>query len=578
MNDKHISPLVLINEYVLGKINSEDADLLLAETERNPVVADLLYKNLLADLWLESLYQDQCTLAETEKSAGISEDLMRRFFDLSNENDQLADRSKEEPSLDDLIALQNTLEPIRHDEERILSDPLSRKVYLFAKKCFWPDKTQWEESIAPIVTLISLILLAVVSLIGLSEYFLIERSEECDPIAAVQIREMIDPVWEEGSTIYKRGQFLDTGRFELKSGTIHLKSNHGANLIVEGPANFTVNGPMDLFCLNGKISGTISKEAIGYTISTPLGSITDRGTEFFIEVSKEKINVDVIQGKVDYLSPTREIRNLVAGSSLHFDLSQKIGKLVPASPVNLKNFIDLPEFRYRARKKAEIVLEEKRKRDLELDQDPNLLARFDFSNSEDSFVPNTSLRGTAIYPRLRLYDQESTEGSLADTHAILFKRSGSRGELDVLRKNVSWSGLFLSAHVRIDQLKNKSMIFFTAGNYPSDPNSFCWQLAPNGELGIYFGGEIHNPKSYYKPSVINEKDLGTWIKIGVKIDSKMKKISHYLNDELIRTNDWPNPVSLCLDKANIGNLESGKRKTLKTGLYGAMEEFQISTF
>jgi hypothetical protein len=85
----------------------------------------------------------------------------------------------------------------------------------------------------------------------------------------------------------------------ISSGTMELELKTGVKLIVEGPADWSVDGRNSVSLRSGKLLAHVPTQAIGFTVETPTARIVDLGTEFGVEVSdRGEAEVHVIQGRV----------------------------------------------------------------------------------------------------------------------------------------------------------------------------------------------------------------------------------------------------------------------------------------
>jgi hypothetical protein len=136
------------------------------------------------------------------------------------------------------------------------------------------------------------------------------------PSVAV-VRDATDVQWSSGSRLTaargtrltgRRGTSIHPGEsLKIESGTMELELNAGAKLIVEGPADWIVDGNNSVSLRSGKLIARVPRQAIGFTVETPTAKIVDLGTEFEVEVSKSgATEVQVSRGKVE-LHPDRPL-------------------------------------------------------------------------------------------------------------------------------------------------------------------------------------------------------------------------------------------------------------------------------
>jgi hypothetical protein len=121
------------------------------------------------------------------------------------------------------------------------------------------------------------------------------------------------------------GVAMPQGRYELTSGIIELKSASGVMLTLEAPAAFTLLDPKGIRIDNGRVAAHVPKEATGFRVEMPNGTVIDLGTEFAVEaVRGEKSEVHVFQGEVQiYLNGSKaagaEPLRLTTGKAARID-------------------------------------------------------------------------------------------------------------------------------------------------------------------------------------------------------------------------------------------------------------------
>jgi hypothetical protein len=87
---------------------------------------------------------------------------------------------------------------------------------------------------------------------------------------------------------------------ELASGLVELKLKQGAKLVIEGPAEWMIDGENNATLRRGKLVASVPKQAIGFELKTPTAVIVDLGTEFGVEVRDSgATDLHVLQGIVE---------------------------------------------------------------------------------------------------------------------------------------------------------------------------------------------------------------------------------------------------------------------------------------
>lgn len=122
------------------------------------------------------------------------------------------------------------------------------------------------------------------------------------PIDAIARIEAIDGVvWREPTAARRGSEWLPEGaRLDIVRGLIEVSYLMGATVILEGPASFEVSGPGVGRLDHGRLTATLQKPRTSFAIRTPTAVITDRGTQFGVEVNdRGATDVRVFQGLVE---------------------------------------------------------------------------------------------------------------------------------------------------------------------------------------------------------------------------------------------------------------------------------------
>jgi hypothetical protein len=136
---------------------------------------------------------------------------------------------------------------------------------------------------------------------------------------------------------------IDLPSVQILSGTTKLMLPRIGQVIVDGPAQFDMIGPMRARLSEGRIRVHVTeKTGHGFVVETPYGNVTDLGTEFGLDVPREgKAGLVVFNGEVDLEvnqdektlpssdSPSR-VKRLVQGDGVAFD---RQGRLEPIGSV-----------------------------------------------------------------------------------------------------------------------------------------------------------------------------------------------------------------------------------------------------
>jgi hypothetical protein len=140
---------------------------------------------------------------------------------------------------------------------------------------------------------------------------------------------------------------------ELASGVVKLKLKQGVTLLVEGPAEWTINGKNRATLKHGKLLASVPQRAIGFAVITPSVTVVDLGTEFGVTVDERgATRTRVFKGEVHLRAATAmgsieelSSQRLKAGQAVHVDTK---GSITPVQ----SEFATAEEFIKRPNSKA----------------------------------------------------------------------------------------------------------------------------------------------------------------------------------------------------------------------------------
>lgn len=129
-----------------------------------------------------------------------------------------------------------------------------------------------------------------------------ERPGETPLPFVAKLRQAVDAQWG-GDQAWAPvvGAHLRQGQFlELKSGLAEICFDSGANVVLEGPAEFTLDDENACMLHLGRLAANVPERAHGFAVRTPCAEIVDKGTRFGTEVDDGgETFLVVFEGKVD---------------------------------------------------------------------------------------------------------------------------------------------------------------------------------------------------------------------------------------------------------------------------------------
>jgi hypothetical protein len=157
-----------------------------------------------------------------------------------------------------------------------------------------------------------------------------------------QVVALSDPVWGDDGQPRHEGDSLQVGSLlALERGLAEILFASGATVVIEAPASFAVIDGGTGKLVRGRLTATLERPAGEFAIHTPTAVITDRGTQFGVEVDASgKTDVRVLRGLVDMIAlasvGTAEPLRLSAGDAGEVDAAGRISRVdAPA----LKKFV-----------------------------------------------------------------------------------------------------------------------------------------------------------------------------------------------------------------------------------------------
>jgi len=177
--------------------------------------------------------------------------------------------------------------------------------------------------------------IAAMLILGCMATFAILRMlQQSRPQGLAQVINGLAAKWEDPSTSTTRGTQLATGSRYLVQGIAQLKMASGAQLLLQGPCRFALNGRNKVHLTSGAIFASIPKKARGFVVETQDCTVVDYGTEFGIRAQAgAQTEIHVFSGQI-MLKPNQAL----PGQAREISLKANQAAIVKASsPVKLKS-------------------------------------------------------------------------------------------------------------------------------------------------------------------------------------------------------------------------------------------------
>lgn len=110
----------------------------------------------------------------------------------------------------------------------------------------------------------------------------------------------VEAQWENVSGKITEGDALSAGPMKLVQGFVEITFKGGGSVIMQGPAEFTLESPHQIFLQSGRLTATLrNPRGQTFVVRSSFGSVVDYGTEFGVYVGPGgTAETYVFQGKV----------------------------------------------------------------------------------------------------------------------------------------------------------------------------------------------------------------------------------------------------------------------------------------
>ncbi len=386
-----------------------------------------------------------------------------------------------------------------------------------------------------------------------------QNAEEAQDRSVAQLEKAVGVHWT-GPVQPARGAALEPGIFHIAKGVAQFEFYSGAQVIVEGPAEFELISPYHARCLKGKIRARVPKQAQGFSIQTPSFELIDLGTEFGMDVSTSgAANVRVFDGEVEIHAANQAMQSVLGGQAIAVDAKGKSSLTQNES----SSYPDFAEVQSRAASDAMAKLNRWKRWNESLHSDTRIVARFDF---EDRTLDQGAIVGCRW-----------AEGRWPGKGALEFRHTGDRVRVAIPGK---FPQLTLMTWIRLDALpKRRSQALLLTDEYRQD--HIHWQIPPNGGLalkaGLKRGESIVKPGQI--PNVFDQQALGVWSHVCSTFSQEEGMVRHYLNGKEVSEHVFNFGRPLQIGIGDIGNWSVPAKMLRGPGpprnFVGAMDEMTI---
>ncbi|MBN2316249.1 MAG: NPCBM/NEW2 domain-containing protein [Sedimentisphaerales bacterium] len=170
------------------------------------------------------------------------------------------------------------------------------------------------------------------------------------PPVVATITRSLDAQWSRDDFSTWVGTRLTASPLYLKCGLVQIVFDGGAEVILQAPCAMRLENGGRMFLQSGTISVEVPKRALGFTVETPTGTVTDYGTEFGMVVRQNgETEAHVYKGKVALANSTESghpfaTRMLRKGQAATIDKGGRIAKQTFDANLIVRRITDQPGY------------------------------------------------------------------------------------------------------------------------------------------------------------------------------------------------------------------------------------------
>lgn len=352
----------------------------------------------------------------------------------------------------------------------------------------------------------------------------------------------------------RTGDLLGSETLRMEAGMAELQFFSGATMVVQGPAEISLQSAWEAHCHEGTVRMQVPPAARGFTLHGPSTEIVDHGTEFGLEVREGQALVEVIDGEIAFRHRDAPERMVRGGSAWGLPEDGEATRIetdatrFPSMRAN-EDWHQRQDFeRWRAHRDR-------------LAKDPRVIAYYTFErDSGKPFIPSE------VEPR-----DEERDGAVVLAESAAGRWPGLKGALEFRRPGsrvrVHLPGDFqaftFAAWVRVDSLDRRYNALFMGDGYETgEPH---WQIRDDGKLMLSVMVDDANPHPtfpevryhhvYFSPPIWELSMSGQWLHLASVFDTRGRAVSHYVDGKRV-SRETIKPDFL-IESLRIGNGEIG---------------------
>jgi len=348
---------------------------------------------------------------------------------------------------------------------------------------------------------------------------------------------------------------LEPGWLRLESGLAQIEFFHGAQVVLEGPAELKLVSASEAFCQSGKLRADVPPQARGFRIATPQADIIDRGTSVGVEVSPSAARVHVFEGAVE-LRSSPEAATAPAAASRVATLTQ--GQAATIDQAGGRREIALDPEAFATSEEIDRRLDESQRRwlvrwqeaSVVANADSTLLIRFDFEGAEGSARVLANVAASAI-DDAAIVGCGWAEGRWPGKSSLEYRGVGDRVRVEI---DQPLQSITFAAWVRVHGLDRSYNSLFMSDAF--NRGATHWQILRDGRVRLGVGAG--KPQDIDSPVVFTPERLGQWIHLAVVYDDVARQVTHYVDGRPVSRSPMQ-PRPLLVGRAELGNWNPASR-------------------
>ena len=389
--------------------------------------------------------------------------------------------------------------------------------------------------------------------------------------AVAMLNRAVNARWHPGDTVPRLGAPLEPGRIRLQSGLAQVVFYNGARVVIEGPADLQLVSSSEAICTGGRLTAEVPPQARGFRVISPNLDVTDLGTSFGLNVGRERAEVHVFSGLVEFRTAGSTNRSLAEGRAAVVTGAEA----ATLTSADRTGFASLFELQSRSVAADAARYDQWREANRRWNRDESMRVHLDFEQgSAGDWRLSNAGRWSDRIPDAVIIGCQWVEGRWATKPALEFRGVSDRIRLKIPGEADS---VTLAAWVRVQGLDRQINSLFMADGFA--PGTLHWVLRHDGVLGLTVIGARGAHQILVSPPVMTVEQFGLWTHLAVVLDGEAQRATHYVNGQPVSRHEIRQGPPYLLGASEIGNWNPvgfpGDDPFLIRNFSGVFDEFSL---